>query len=974
MHLKKSFLNFVWVCALLCTGFLKSQAQDTVMIRSEGFGQFHEISLRDNLWLFHPEPVTDSQPSLRSPGWQALHFTGFGKDALPANWHGIGWFALWLKADTDVINRKLALRINHDGASELFIDGKPLGGYGKLGRSARDMEAIRAPWELMPLWLNDQRPHLLTVHYANHIGTYPDFYGFQVLLVDYQPTVQRTRRSRMFYDFAPMCAAAGLILGLLHLLLFLFYPQQKLNLYYAIFVILTGINGILIYEYYFTSYPAVQYLVDFMSCVMKVLLMWSGLVLLYMLDYGRIQRWRHFTLSAISVVYIIAYIAKFYILRTQSWNDGFSLTFFICSIDGFISVYHLIRKGRRNAWLVAAGVSVVTLIYFFAWDDTFHLWPYGYNAMRIFIISTGDLVLPVCLSLYLALEFARTNQSLAARLNEVETLSAAALVQESERREMAAAETQKLEHMVQQRTTELKEKADKLHDLDAAKSRLFTNIAHEFRTPLTLIINPARELLAESNDRNNEKYHRLILNNAERLLQLINQLMELSKLEHGLTELLLAPLDLVALIRDHIQNFETLVVQKGLALNFRCSHQQHWVMADRAKLDKIISNIISNALKFTHAGRVDVFLHQEHLNRFTIQVRDTGKGIPPAKLPHIFSRFYQVDPSAIHAQQGSGIGLAICKELVELMGGQIMVKSWEGAYTEITVQLTLEPATGNQPEKDTSFSLRVENDELALAEEDERPVVLFVDDHLELRDFIGQLLAERYRVFTAANGTEGIALGKELIPALIITDVMMPEQDGYALCQDFKGDSRTSHIPVMMLTAKADAECRIQGIEMGADAYLGKPFEKRELLAIANNLILLSRQQRDAAGVTNRWLNDPAHLPSIEQAFLKKVRVAIENHLDETGYGIDQLAAEIGLSRIQLHRKLKAVINIAPGEMIRIIRLQYAHDLLQRHTATVAEVAYQVGFSSPASFSASFSRHFGFPPKMVEPNPGEGSS
>jgi signal transduction histidine kinase/DNA-binding response OmpR family regulator len=978
MHLKKSLLNVVWVCILLSTGFLKLQAQDTVMIRSKDFGKFHEISLRDSLWLFHPEPVAgNGQPSLRSPGWQTLHFTGFGNDALPANWHGIGWFAVWLKADANVINRKLALRINHDGASEIFIDGKPLGGFGKLGRSAREMEAIRAPWELMPLWFNDQRPHLLTIHYANHIGTYQNFFGFQVLVVDYQPTAQRMRHNRMLYEFAPMCAAAGLILGLLHLLLFLFYPQRKLNLYYALFVILTGIHGILIYQYYFTNYPAVQYFVDFMSSVMKVLLMWSGLVLLYMLDYGRLQRWRFYTLSAISAAYIVAYISKFYIFHSQNWVDGFSITFFVCSTDGFISVYHLIRKGRRDAWLVATGVLVVTLIYFLAWDDTFHLWPYGYNAMRIFVISTGDLVLPVCLSLYLALDFARTNQSLAARLAEVETLSAAALAQESERREMAAAETQRLEQMVQQRTMELKEKAEKLHELDAAKSRLFTNIAHEFRTPLTLIINPARELLAEPNDRKNEKYHRLILNNAERLLQLINQLMELSKLEHGLTELVIALLDLVALLRDHIQNFETLVVQKGLALNFRCSHQQLWVMADRNKLDKIISNIISNAVKFTNAGRVDVFLYQDHdhHNSFTIQVRDTGKGIPQSKLPHIFSRFYQVDPSASHAPEGSGIGLAICKELVELMGGQIMVKSWEGAYTEITVQLPLEPTAGNQMEKDTTDILPpVENEELALAEDDDRPVVLFVEDHLDLRDFVSLLLAERYRVFTAANGTEGIALGKDLIPALIITDVMMPEQDGYQLCKAFKEDPRTSHIPVMMLTAKADAECRIQGIEIGADAYLGKPFDKRELLATANNLIILSRQQRDAAGMTNRWLNDPAHLPSIEQAFLKKVRVAVENHLDETGYGIDQLAAEIGLSRIQLHRKLKAVTGTAPGELIRVIRLQYAHDLLQHRTATVAEIAYQVGFSSPASFSASFSRHFGFPPKMVEPNSGDGSS
>ncbi|RWY55927.1 response regulator [Mucilaginibacter gilvus] len=968
----KSIPIFLLICVWLCN-CTQLRAQDTITISGKNFGKFHEISLRDKSWLFHPEPVRGGgEPALGLFGWQPLHFTGFGKATLPAGWHGIGWFAIWLKAGPELANRKLGLRINHDGASEMFIDGKPIGGYGKLGRSAQEMEAVRAPWDLTPLWFSDGRPHLLTIHYANHIGVYPDFYGFEVLLVDYQPFAQRMRHKLILYQFAPICAAAGLILGLLHLLLFFFYPQRKLNLYYAVYVILTGINGIVIYEYYFTSYPTVQYFADFMTCFIKVSLLWSGLMLLYMLDYGRVPRWRFLTLSAIALSYIISYLIRFYIFPGQSWPDGFSIVFFVCNIDGFISVYHLICKKRRSAWLVAAGVSAVTLSYFFALDDTFHVWSYGNNAMRVFTLSIGDLILPVCLSLYLALDFSKTTQSLAARLKEVEILSAAALSLESEKREMASAEARKLELMVQQRTAELKEKAEKLHELDAAKFRLFTNIAHEFRTPLTLIINPARELLADANNPNTENYHKLILGNAERLLQLINQLMELSKLEHGLMELSLLPLDLVALIYDHLQNFETLVVQKGISLHFRCSHKQLWVLADREKLDKIFLNIISNAVKFTDTGRVDVFLQQnEHgEDSFTIQVRDTGKGIPQSKLPHIFTRFYQVDPAASYVPEGSGIGLAIAKELVELMDGQILVKSWEGAYTEITVLLTLPRATAPETEDEEGLILNDENARYALGEDDDRPVILFVEDHLELRDFVRRLLADRYRVYTATNGTEGIALGMELVPALIITDVMMPGQDGYQLCRAFKEEPRTSHIPVVMLTAKADSGHRLLGIETGADAYLGKPFDKRELMATANNLIILSRQRRDAAGTKNRWLNDPAYLPSIEQAFMKKIQLAVEKHLDDAGYGTDQLATEIGLSRIQLHRKLKAVIGTAPGELIRVIRLQYAHALLQNRTATVAEVAYQVGFSNPASFSASFSRHFGFPPKMVTANPG----
>lgn len=962
--IKHGLIIFAWQFTSLAL-----QAQDTVKIQNKDFGPFSEISLRDSLWLFHSElVVVNRQPDMRAPGWSSLHITSFGKDALPAGWNGIGWFAIWIKADSSVINRKLGLRINHDGASEMFIDGKPLGGFGKLGRSEVEMEAIRAPWDLIPLWFSDGRPHLLTIHYANYLGVYPDFYGFQVLLVDYKPTVQRIRHNRLLYEFAPMCAAASLILGLLHLLFFLFYPKQKLNLYYAIFVILTGINGILIYQYYFTCYPAVQYFVDFMTCMVKVLLMCSGLLLLYMFDYGRLQRWRLITLSLITATYITVYLLKFYILRTQNWTDGFSIMFFVCSIDGFVSVYHLMLKGNKGAWLVAAGVSAVTLVYFFAWDDTFHLWTYGHNAMRVFIISTGDLILPLCLSLYLALDFAQTHQSLTVKLEEVKFLSAIALSHESEKNALVAAEALKLEVMVQQRTAELKEKADKLHEMDVAKSRLFTNIAHEFRTPLTLIINPVRELLARPGDRETEGYQHLILNNAERLLLLINQLLELSKLEHGLTELVYSPLNLTELIHEHIKNFETFVLQKGITLHFRCSSEQFWVMTDRNKVDKIISNLISNAVKFTDAGRVDVFLEQSHQvdNKITIQVRDTGKGIPQAKLPHIFSRFYQVDPSAGLTMEGSGIGLAICKELVELMGGEITAKSWEGAYTEITVLLPLVPATAVQTEDDENFGQKICNEQIAYEDDDTRPVVLLVDDHPELRNFVSRLLAERYQVITAADGTEGVTLGMQLIPELIITDVMMPGQDGYELCKIFKEDIRTSHIPIIMLTAKADADNRIQGIETGVDAYLGKPFDKRELLATANNLISLRRKQHETITIKGNWINDPAYLPSMEQAFLKKVKEAVEIHLDDMGYSTDQLASEIGLSRIQLYRKLKAIIGVAPGEFIRLIRLQYAHDLLQHRTATVAEVAYKVGFSSPASFSTSFSRHFGFPPKNVE--------
>ncbi|SDI67687.1 response regulator [Mucilaginibacter sp. P25] len=969
MHLAKCSI----VLLLLLLGLYgAADAQDTVTLHHKDFGAYNEISLRDKHWFFHPEiNNANTPPDARSGGWEAVQYTAFGTDKLPAGWKGIGWFNIWVKAGKDVAGQKFGLRINHDGASEIFIDGEPIGGYGKIGHPVEATEANRAPLEMIPFWLKDNAPHLVTIHYANPFGVYRNFVGFEVLLTNYDLYSKRIMRARTLYNFVPMCAAAAFILGLLHFLLFLFYPKQKLNFYYALFVMLTGITSGGIYLFYLTAHPQLQYIAHYMTYNLKVLLLWWGLILLYKLDYGQVHRWRQVTLACVCSAYLLFYFYKFYILKETDFPDFFSLVFLVCNVDGFICVYHLIRKGRRKAWLVTTGVMAVFLVYIFCWDDTFGVWPYGYNSMRVFVMSAGELVLPVCLSLYLALDYAGTNQQLAAQLAEVEALSASALLKEAERTEQVAAEARKLEAIVQQRTAELEEKADKLRELDAVKSRFFGNIAHEFRTPLTLILNPVKELAGQTTDPSLLRDYRMILNNAERLLRLINQLLDLSKLEQGLMELLYEPLDLNALLLGHVQSFEPLALQKGITLHFRSSYRELWVMADRDKLDKVMLNVIGNAVKFTAIGRVEIFLyHDDGMpgNQYVVRVRDTGKGIPRSKLPYIFSRFYQANSPGSQAAEGSGIGLALCKELIELMGGSIAANSWEGAFTEVVIQLPLDEAAGAH-EGVVEFKAMKAAAESEEAKPDkteaDMDLILLVEDHRELRDFIERQLAEQYRVITASDGKAGITMGIEQIPALIITDVMMPDTDGYELCGTLKKDERTSHIPVIMLTAKADVDSRVKGIQTGADAYLAKPFEKRELLALIGNLIGTRNILKQHVAMHKRWLIELPNMPTIEQAFLNKIKAAVENNLDDNSYGTDQMAGDIGMSRIQLHRKLKAITGRAPGELVREIRLQHAHDLLARRTATIAEVAYQVGFSSPASFSASFSRHFGFSPKQV---------
>lgn len=942
-------------------------------MRDRDFGAMHEIQFVDSVWSFHSGEFSDTKkPVTDIAGWYTFRRTDFGEARLPPQWHGIGWFGLWVRVDSSLVNHKLALRIHHDGASEIFIDGKPIGGYGKLGHSAQDMEAVTAPKELIPVWFSDTQPHLITVHYANFIGVYPDFLGFQLSIGDYQMLAQRMDKNNRLFNYIPLCAAAQIILALLHFLLFLFYPKQKLNLYYALFVALIGINCMGIYLFYQARSPFTQFIADALDSECKVLLMWTGVNLLYHLNYARIPRWRTIILALISLAYMIFYLVKFLYFPDKDPEDYFSVVYFFCMMDGCWSVWQVTRRGQRGVWLVGAGVMAVTLLYYFAWADVFHLWPFRLNAMRVFVLSAGELILPLCLSIYIALDFARTNQTLAAKLDEVERLSAQTLLQETEKRTILAEEARRLEELVQQRTSELRAQADQLREMDTVKSRFFTNITHEFRTPLTLIINPAKALMPKLGEQEAVLQLQLILNNATRLLQLINQLLDLSKLESGLMELNPAPMDLVSLVRLHILSYDSLIKHKGLKITFSSDWEQLWILGDRGKFDTVILNILSNAVKFTDKGSIKLALQKDLAateDLFILTVRDTGKGIPAGKLNYIFARFYQADPSDTRSAEGTGIGLALTKELVELMNGQISVDSDEHVFTEIKIRMPYhatsvvsEPMTDIAPAGKYNI---LEETTLPVDADDERPLVLLIEDHDELRDFIRQTLAVKYRVLSVDDGDKGIAAAKEHIPNLVITDLMMPIMNGYQVSAELKQDEKTSHIPVIILTAKTNFDSRIQGIETGADAYLGKPFDQRELFAIIENLITTRNQLREYYSSRDLWFSDTISLPSIEREFITRVRTAVENHLDEEGYSADQLARDIGLSRTQLHRKLKDLIGQSPGEMIRIIRLQYAHNLLQRQVATVAEVGYMVGYSSPASFSASFSRHFGFPPKSV---------
>ncbi|MBD0254253.1 MAG: response regulator [Cytophagales bacterium] len=926
--------------------------------------------LLDSLgWRFQPgDQPAWAQPGFDDSGWPPVNSSFRVADPWPG-WRDTGWFRLWVRVDTALVNQVLALQLDHYGASEIYLDGRRIGGFGKVGSSKAQTEPFVPFRFLTLLQLGDTRPHLIAIRYADFHQYFPNYIGFQSWLGTYEQQYGYINEWVRFNGYTLLGFAAMMALVLLHLFLFLFYPQQRANLYYSLAVFFMAVTVGASYELLMTTDPAWQQRVLSVMSMSKVLCTLMTAILMYSIGYTSLPR-RRLVLVGLGATYLLL---SYSVLPGLRVPQLFPVFFLVVVVDALRSITQAMRRGQPGVWLIGLGLLLVALVFFGVAVDVFDLVPPD-AALNNLLMSTGVLFLPLCFSLYLAQDFARTNHNLTAQLRQVEALSARTLAQETERRRLITEQAERLEQTVRERTAQVQQQADRLREMDATKSRFFTNITHEFRTPLTLMLGPAEQVLARSQEPETKLQVGLLHRNAQRLLRLINQLLDLSKLEAGKMELDLAPGDLLELVRGTLQAFESLAAQQGVRLHLDAGAEPLPMALDRDKLEKILYNLFSNAVKFTGAGgtvRVWVARREEAaLPWVELAVEDTGAGVPAAKLPYLFDRFYQADASDTRAQEGTGIGLALTKELVELHGGSIHLRSREGAGTTVTVRLPIHPAPA---EAASSAHPPVHTPLLtglpALPERPpqpaDAPVVLVVEDNDDVRTFIRSTLQEHYQVLEAGSGAAGLRLAGEHVPDLIITDLMMPGMDGYQVCAALRQDERTSHIPVVMLTAKTDLDSRLEGLEAGADSYLGKPFSHRELIAQINNLLSVRRQLRERYSRENVWQPGSSDLPSLERAFLDRVRAAIEAHLDDEQYSVERLGEDVGLSRAQLHRKLKALTNQTPGDLVRIIRLEQALALLKANVGTVAEVAYRVGFGNPANFSTSFSRHFGYPPSQV---------
>ncbi len=515
-----------------------------------------------------------------------------------------------------------------------------------------------------------------------------------------------------------------------------------------------------------------------------------------------------------------------------------------------------------------------------------------------------------------------------------------------------------------------------------AKVNFFTNISHEFRTPLTLILGPLEELLANTkNSVTTSQSLSLIQKNVMRLLRLVNQLMDFRKIEADKMKLHASENDLISFVSEIIQSYKSIAQKRGIDLRLITNERQLNAWIDVTMLDKVIFNLLSNAFKFTNDnGFIHVYVSKEE-NEAAIKVEDNGVGMSKEALEHAFEVFYQGD---YENYKGSGLGLALSKELIQLHKGSISVHSekWKGTTFEIRLPLgnahldkdemvegEVNPAILYELEKVYTSDLQTTPAAKKEAEEgkiEKEQSILIIEDNADLRGFLARKLGAEYEILEADNGQSALQQAFDIIPDLIICDVVIPGKDGMALTNIFKNDIRTSHIPIILLTAKTSMEQQIEGMKNKADAYITKPFN---VLFLEQNIkSLLANRARLKEHFTGEMSSSlmTQTVGKLDRKFINEFTALVESNIANEDFSIEDICKTLGISRVQLYRKVKALLNVNVNDYILNTRLQKAKYLLQHEEVTVSEIAYKVGFSSPAYFSTVFKSKFGVTPKAFK--------
>lgn len=520
--------------------------------------------------------------------------------------------------------------------------------------------------------------------------------------------------------------------------------------------------------------------------------------------------------------------------------------------------------------------------------------------------------------------------------------------------------------------------AQRLAEVDKIKTDFFSNITHEFRTPLTLILEPIRQLLNEDIKDNILQKLKLVSSNSERLLLLVNQLLDISKIEAKKMTLDLRKGNIHDVIEPIFDSFRVLSEAKNIDLQLTYLDEIPAFVFDRGVIEKITYNLLSNAIKFTNEGAVAMELSviKGGENKLQIIVKDTGIGIPKNQLAKVFDRFHQINDVSNKKESGTGIGLALTQEFITLIGGSIDLQSEinKGSTFRIRIPMDLKINTSSNGEYEStflpgwheSFSPEIADQN----QEGEKKLILLVEDNPELRAFLNMSLSPYYTIKEAYDGADGIQKAKEMIPDLIISDLMMPKKNGNQLCRELKENKLTSHIPIIILTAKSAIESKLEGLATGADDYLTKPFNTKELLVRISNLIELRKRMQ--ANFGSKLLQEAEHKQDLETEispldaeFLNQIKSSVEEHISNFDFGVENLAQSVFMSRSQLFRKMKALIGQTPNEFIRNYRLEKSMVLLKAENLKVYQVAEQVGFADEKYFAKRFKAKFKMSPSEV---------
>lgn len=508
---------------------------------------------------------------------------------------------------------------------------------------------------------------------------------------------------------------------------------------------------------------------------------------------------------------------------------------------------------------------------------------------------------------------------------------------------------------------------DKIKKLDEFKTKLYNNISHEFRTPLTLISGPIESQLAKPNLSKNDKAElSLIKRNAKRLLNLVNQLLDLSKLETGNLKLAVSKDNLTVLLKQLATAFEFKAKEKNIEFTYTIA-QMKQVWFDKDVVEKIVSNLLHNAVKYTPVKGCIYFeasLNEEHV---TFSVLNNGNQLKDEELPALFQRYYQDNKQS----EGVGIGLSLVKELVALAHGNIVAHTLNQDEIQFVVTLPVARSYFNAGEIAESFSENQPLEEVHLTqnkrqentvEQNEKPVLLIVEDDQDIRIFIKSIFNTEYKILEAANGKEGIRTGINQIPDIIISDVMMPLGDGIELCNTLKANIKTSHIPIVLLTAKSGDQNEIQGLKSGADAYVTKPFNSKKLKIQIERLIETPKKIQEYYRANHELDFHNIQVLSSEEQFLKTLQQALKENILQSNFNSTELSKLLHMSRMQLHRKLKALTGLSTSEFIKNERLKVAKTLLKKSDYTISEIAYQTGFNTPSYFIKCFKKAYNCTP------------